>query len=49
MLETEYYSEDAVEGMVTDFEDLLEYLNGLDDAIVDGRYKKRYVDTYVMR
>ena len=48
-LDRDYYIEDVVLDMVNDREDLLEYLNGWDDAIVDDRYKKEYVDMFVRR
>jgi len=44
--ENEYYTEDDAADLVYDMEQLREYIYGLDDAIVDGMYKKEYVDTY---
>ena len=44
----EYYSEDEVYDIIPDelFDEFKEYLYGWDDAIVDGTYKKVYVDMY---
>ena len=47
-IEDEYYTETDIEDKC-DIEALHEYLYGLDDAIVAGRYKKEYVDTFLMR
>jgi hypothetical protein len=49
-----YYTEDEVVGFgVIDLEDLREYLNGWDDAIiwVNGErcYNAKYVDIYINR
>ena len=44
-----YYTEDEAADRVYDIEQLCEYLCGLDDAIVDGMYKKEYVDTFSNR
>jgi hypothetical protein len=43
-----YYTQSAIEDKC-DITELREYLYGLDDAIVAGRYKKKYVDTFLMR
>ena len=44
----EYYTEDEVYDMIPDelIDEFKEYLYGWDDAIVDGAYKKAYVDMY---
>ena len=44
----EYYTEDEVYDMIPGrlFDEFKEYLYGWDDAIVDGTYKKVYVDMY---
>ena len=44
----EYYSEDEVYDAIPGrlFDEFKEYLYGWDDAIVDGTYKKVYVDMY---
>jgi len=47
--ENEYYTEDDAADLVYDIEQLREYIYGLDDAIVDGMYKKEYVDTFSNR
>ena len=44
-----YYTEDEAADLVHDMEQLREYLYGLDDAIVDGMYKKEYVDIFSTR
>ena len=44
-----YYTEEEVFDMVEDMEALNEYLYGLNDAIVDGKYKKKYVDQFCNR
>jgi hypothetical protein len=46
MNNTEYYTEYEVCDLVDNIGKLTEYLYGWDDAIVDGTYKKRYVDMY---
>lgn len=42
----EYYTENEVNEMVDDMESLDEYLYGWDDAILNGNYKRKYVDVY---
>ena len=44
----EYYSEDEVYDVIPGrlFDEFKEYLYGWDDAIVDGTYKKVYIDMY---
>lgn len=46
----EYITEDEtwelIDGIRKDFGDLEEYLYGLDDAIVDGKYLKKYVTMF---
>ena len=44
-----YYTEDEAADRVYDMEQLCEYLYGLDDAVVDGMYKKECVDTFSNR
>lgn len=41
-----YYSDDEMCDLVSDPESFREYVNGLDDAVVQTAYKKSYVDAF---
>ena len=45
----EYYTLYDLESLIDDMDALSEYLYGWDDAIVNGKYKKEYVDVFLRR
>ena len=45
----EYYTLYDLESLIDDMDALRDYLYGWDDAIVNGKYKKEYVDMFLRR
>ena len=45
----EYYTLYDLESLIDDMDALRDYLYGWDDAIVNDKYKKEYVDTFLRR
>ena len=49
-LSEDHYTKEEVETLIPDMEMLHKYLNGIDDAIINGYwYRRRYVNAYMRR